>query len=555
MLTPCGDWAERLSAYLDDEAGADERQAVEAHLEACPACRAFAEVARCDAQDAAAALCARPASDGFAARVMGQIAVTPITPVAKKPETPEKPVPALIPFYRRLLEWGVVACTMAVVAAVLFPVFAKSREKSRQSACSNYARQIAVGLQIYAQDNNGTFPSADRWVEAIKLAPGAFHCPLDRNTDRNHVSYLYNMAMSGTHLNDIKDPTNTPLVWCMMDHGGATIMAYVDGHVGQVLNQRKGNISGEKAKNIAPSVPPATVARPPVNALMDEAARSPINGAAPALNKPGDIDCNELIAKKRAPSLPTIAPPDKNYGLADKLQIAYKAEMALQCADVRGSLERTELAFRRFDGFVLTSDYQSTDEHHATATISGRVPSEKLGVLLVELDALGTLQSRSVNGEDLTAQQIEQIEKLGHLQGAQGRIEDIQHRARANTALEAENKMQSAGNEAIGTRVDQYKLHSRVTLAEVRVTLASLPFIEPEPPVVNPVTEATGRALYALRAFGLWLLAWLLIPLLIWSPVWFPLGLLARWLRKRYLPGKDTAKTPEEKKQAERSIR
>jgi prepilin-type N-terminal cleavage/methylation domain-containing protein len=51
-----------------------------------------------------------------------------------------------------LIELLVVIAIIAILAAILFPVFAQVRERARQSNCLSNLRQLSVGLQIYAQD-------------------------------------------------------------------------------------------------------------------------------------------------------------------------------------------------------------------------------------------------------------------------------------------------------------------------------------------------------------------------------------------------------------------
>jgi prepilin-type N-terminal cleavage/methylation domain-containing protein/prepilin-type processing-associated H-X9-DG protein len=51
-----------------------------------------------------------------------------------------------------LIELLVVIAIIAILAAILFPVFAKAREKARQSSCSSNLKQIALGALQYAQD-------------------------------------------------------------------------------------------------------------------------------------------------------------------------------------------------------------------------------------------------------------------------------------------------------------------------------------------------------------------------------------------------------------------
>jgi prepilin-type N-terminal cleavage/methylation domain-containing protein/prepilin-type processing-associated H-X9-DG protein len=57
-----------------------------------------------------------------------------------------------------LIELLVVIAIIAILAAILFPVFAKAREKARQSSCLSNVKQIALGLLQYTQDYDERFP-------------------------------------------------------------------------------------------------------------------------------------------------------------------------------------------------------------------------------------------------------------------------------------------------------------------------------------------------------------------------------------------------------------
>jgi len=59
-----------------------------------------------------------------------------------------------------LIELLVVIAIIAILAAILFPVFAKAREKARQSSCSSNLKQIALGVIQYSQDYDEKFPPA-----------------------------------------------------------------------------------------------------------------------------------------------------------------------------------------------------------------------------------------------------------------------------------------------------------------------------------------------------------------------------------------------------------
>jgi len=57
-----------------------------------------------------------------------------------------------------LIELLVVIAIIAILAAILFPVFAQAREKARQTSCLSNLKQITLATLMYAQDYDGTFP-------------------------------------------------------------------------------------------------------------------------------------------------------------------------------------------------------------------------------------------------------------------------------------------------------------------------------------------------------------------------------------------------------------
>jgi prepilin-type N-terminal cleavage/methylation domain-containing protein/prepilin-type processing-associated H-X9-DG protein len=58
-----------------------------------------------------------------------------------------------------LIELLVVIAIIAILAAILFPVFARARENARRSSCASNLKQIALGYQMYATDNDGRLPA------------------------------------------------------------------------------------------------------------------------------------------------------------------------------------------------------------------------------------------------------------------------------------------------------------------------------------------------------------------------------------------------------------
>ncbi len=58
-----------------------------------------------------------------------------------------------------LIELLVVIAIIAILAAILFPVFARAREKARQTSCLSNMKQIALAITMYASDYDETYAS------------------------------------------------------------------------------------------------------------------------------------------------------------------------------------------------------------------------------------------------------------------------------------------------------------------------------------------------------------------------------------------------------------
>ena len=59
-----------------------------------------------------------------------------------------------------LIELLVVIAIIAILAAILFPVFARAREKARQASCLSNLKQLGLGFTMYAQDFDEALPPA-----------------------------------------------------------------------------------------------------------------------------------------------------------------------------------------------------------------------------------------------------------------------------------------------------------------------------------------------------------------------------------------------------------
>src|SRR5436190_15533824 len=92
-----------------------------------------------------------------------------------------------------LIELLVVIAIIAILAAILFPVFAQARDKARQATCLSNLKQLGNAQMMYTQDYDETYPKAyhalpdgSDWAWYLEIQPYAkntsiFRCPSDPN--------------------------------------------------------------------------------------------------------------------------------------------------------------------------------------------------------------------------------------------------------------------------------------------------------------------------------------------------------------------------------------
>lgn len=99
-----------------------------------------------------------------------------------------------------LIELLVVIAIIAILAAILFPVFAQAREKARQTACLSNTKQIGTAFMMYVQDYDETWPRAQYCV-APALVPGA---PATSNTTCTFAASGVDIVGGGQLMNHFK---------------------------------------------------------------------------------------------------------------------------------------------------------------------------------------------------------------------------------------------------------------------------------------------------------------------------------------------------------------
>ncbi len=102
-----------------------------------------------------------------------------------------------------LIELLVVIAIIAILAAILFPVFAQAREKARQATCLSNEKQLGLGFLQYVQDYDESFPF-DHWVAPNGVWPqgnwaSAIYPYLKNGSEWGATNQMYSNGAGGVY--------------------------------------------------------------------------------------------------------------------------------------------------------------------------------------------------------------------------------------------------------------------------------------------------------------------------------------------------------------------
>lgn len=187
--------------------------------------------------------------------------------------------PASRSFAFTLVELLVVLAIVALLASLLLPALTRAKSKAKSARCLSNLRQIGLALTLYADQNGGRLPAAEKIPsrpvntnaplpaiqtllrEHLSGAVGVFRCPGDRERwfEREGTSYEWEYIFNGKRLEDLQpdgpipvgadvmllgglrfDPSQTPLLFDFENFHSANgarshkNALFADGHAGKL---------------------------------------------------------------------------------------------------------------------------------------------------------------------------------------------------------------------------------------------------------------------------------------------------------------------------------
>lgn len=157
----------------------------------------------------------------------------------------------------------------AILAAILFPVFARARGKAQETVCMTHMHRLGLAMNSYTTDWGDVYPPPGNWNDLLAKYtkdPQVFLCPSARSAK---PGYAMNSGLSGIPLKAVKYPNATvmffetepgdnkaggpALLLGNPRHMGRCAISFADGHIMMVEQSAAGALNWDPAPNIPPA--------------------------------------------------------------------------------------------------------------------------------------------------------------------------------------------------------------------------------------------------------------------------------------------------------------
>ena len=238
-----------------------------------------------------------------------------------------------------------------------------------------------------------------------------------------------------------------------------------------------------------------------------------------------------------APMPPDYYPDYDHYGSGDDVEYSLKiirnADMRLEVEDYFLASQKVEAFAKKYNGYVSNSNARADYNNKHSGTVTIRIPDMHFDAVIAELSMLGEIQSKNVNGQDVTEEYVDLQSRIKNDEAHEERLAEMFGNA-SNV-----REMMEVERELNRVREDIERNEGRLRYLENRVDFSTISvYMYEEQPVVKEwgvwtsFKNALNHSLSTLR-WMIELIGWLLPLILVGAIVGLLIKLLRRGKRRK----------------------
>ena len=211
------------------------------------------------------------------------------------------------------------------------------------------------------------------------------------------------------------------------------------------------------------------------------------------------------------------------------------ASLSLQVADPEALSEQIEDMAKSSGGFVTNSSLTTDPEGVKTAELAVKVPVPQFETSLTQIAKLGSVQAKSVTGEDITQKVSDADQRENVLEQDMAEAQNQLKKKGSKAGWQLQEDARDLRIQLAQSRARLRLLKSLAELSEIDITLSQPPkgalpvqtgFLSDMGANGRSAAQSALSAVETLVAFVLWILAY--------APLWLPAYLIGRWGWKKY---------------------
>jgi hypothetical protein len=164
--------------------------------------------------------------------------------------------------------WALIGCGgvsilllagVAILGAILFPVFAQARERARQAVCMSNLDQMARALTMYSEDYDDRLPRRANWMDGLGpyMHREPMHCPSVHASGPAAYGYAFNSALASQKRSKLPRPASVRALYDSSNlarnaSDPGTSLPNPPRHLGNVIGYADGHVSAGRRQPVAP---------------------------------------------------------------------------------------------------------------------------------------------------------------------------------------------------------------------------------------------------------------------------------------------------------------